>query len=350
MSEVTDAELSSDVDPSLESNRMQDKISEKTGEETPENRRLVPVSIRARYMTASIASPVVLGLLMSKTEALPRLPNIALNLLPLLSCPGVGTRQVSEIVEKDQATAAKLLRWVNSSLFGLEGKVESLHRAVTLLGLDAVRSIVLEDALGRTIAPSAVPGISTRTIWRHAAAASVASKFLAGSVRGQVPDVAATAGLLHDIGLLLLITVENKKLEAAIAAARATSEPLIAHEDSVIGFNHQVWGEVFVRLWRLPSTIAFSIGSHHSPLIESFDPLAGILWLADFLVSCIGFPCPDDMIPQAPEEEIEELMGMVGLRPPLKRYITENLVRELVKATQYWPMEKGPSAGICSVS
>jgi HD-like signal output (HDOD) protein len=228
---------------------------------------------------------------------------------------------------------------VNSSLFGLEGKVDSLHRAVTLLGLDTVRSAVLEDALGRSVDLKSLDGFGVPTVWSHAAAASVAAKHLSMSARGTSPDVAATAGLLHDIGLLLLLTTEQKGLDSALKSAREANEPLIAHEDACIGFNHQTWGEVLVRAWRLPEGIALAIGAHHCPMREPFDPLAAILWLADYMISRMGFACPRDIVPWVDLDELEELMHKMGLRPPLDRYITEGLVRELVRATQQWSIE-----------
>jgi HD-like signal output (HDOD) protein len=335
--DIPDVALPSSADPSAAGPATPVAKTDPAGEAVQDpTKRIVPVSIHWSYPTISDAPTEIVEKLRESTSVIPRLPSAAFDLLPLLSQPGAGSRQVAAVVERDQSVAAKLLRWVNSSLFGLEGKVNSVHRAVTLLGFDTVRSIVIEDALCRVVAPEALAGLGARTIWRHAAAVSIASKHLAGSVRGLAPDVAATAGLLHDIGLLLLLTIEHEKLESAMKLSRDANQPLIGCEDSVLGYNHQIWGEILVRTWRLPESIAGAIGSHHSPMKEPFDPLAGVLWLADYLASRMGFACPEDRLPWTEEGEIEELMTRVGLKPSLNRYITETMVRELVNSTKYW--------------
>jgi putative nucleotidyltransferase with HDIG domain len=331
-----DIALPVDIDPLLAKLDEHVDTAAQQAEETEAENPTVFVSTHADYLSASEISQPTLEALRNITESLPRLPSVSLDMLPVLSCRGAGSKQIAAIIERDQATAAKLLRWVNSCQFGLEGKVMSLHRAVTLLGIDTIRSVVLEDSLSRINPRLSVPGISQQTIWLHTTAVSIISKALAGWVRGQTPDVAGTAGLLHDIGILLMMMTERKKLEQAIADARAANEPLIAHEDAVIGFNHQTWGEVFIRAWRLPEEIACGIGSHHSPMREPFNPLSGIIWLADYLASRIGFPSVDNFIPSVDEGEIVELMDALGLQPPLDRYVTENLARELVIATRYW--------------
>jgi HD-like signal output (HDOD) protein len=342
--EVPDVSLPVEIDPSLacSPDPEETKAEEVAGEtEAPQ---AISVSVYANYPTVSDISPDTVELLYAMAESLPRLPTATLDLLPMLSCHGASSKEVANLIEKDQASAARLLRWVNSSVFGLDEKVHTLHRAVTLLGLDTVRSLIIEDSLNRDLPAIHSTGIDIRTIWRHASAVSVISKSLAGSVRRLIPDVAATAGLLHDIGLLLLIAAETGKLDMAVARSIAANEPLIAHEDEVIGFNHQAWGQIFVQAWKLPDEIAISIGSHHSPMREPFNPLTGILWLADYIAGRNGFPCPDGFIPLAEKKEIEELMARIGLQPPLERHLTENLGRELFKATKFWGAPKERSA------
>jgi HD-like signal output (HDOD) protein len=338
---VPDIALPPSVDPGAVPE--QSPVDEPEQVETPveDSSPVLKVSPHDQCLNIRTISPEIKETLETMTAALPRLPHVGLDLLPILAKPGTGTKEVAEVVQRDQVTAARLLRWVNSSMFGLEGQVDSLHRAVTLLGIDIVRSAVLEDAIGRSIAPPAIDGLGPETIWRHAAAVSVASKHLAVSARGISPDVAATAGLLHDIGFLLMLTLERDGFRSALRAARADNQPLIRNEDSCVGFNHQVWGEIFIRSWKLPEAIAIAIGSHHCPLVEPSDPLAALLWLADYIVSKFGFACPEDMIPTAEESEIEELLAVLGLRPSLGHYVTDGLLRELVRATRwYWPSKQ----------
>jgi HD-like signal output (HDOD) protein len=296
--------------------------------------------IRARingdYHTIEDISEETLELLETLNEALPKLPNATLDLMPVLAKPGAGAKEIAAIIERDQSTAARMLRWVNSSFYGLEGKVKSLQRAVTILGIDTVRSVVLEDAFSRGVKFRGLPGLSPHTVWRHAAAASITAKHLARHVRGVEPDVAATAGLLHDIGILLLLILERQNLKGILEVSRDFRESIIENEFDFLGFNHQVWGECFVRAWHLPDEIAAAIGRHHCPMKEPFDRLAAVVWLANYMVSRIGFACPQDQVAIISDEDVEPLTSMLGIRTPVERYITEGMVREIVSATSCW--------------
>jgi len=333
--EVPDVMLPESVTPVAEKSESPEIAA--AAEDSPEEPPKIAVTyvgIYANYLTLSEVSADTVNLLETLTEAIPNLPRVALDLLPVLARPGGGSKEIAQVIEQDQTIAARLLRWVNSSLFGLVDEVDSLQRAVTLLGIDAVRSLVLQNALERSVAPPSLHGLSQRLIWRHASAASVTARHLARSGHRIDPSVAATVGLLHDIGLLLLLTTERRKLDTALICSATTREPLIAHEDAAMGFNHQTWGQSFVRAWHLPEAIAHPIGSHHSPLRDPLDPLTCIIWLADYVISRIGFPCPQHEILEADPAEIATLLRIVGLRPPIDQYISQGLIREVVLATR----------------
>jgi HD-like signal output (HDOD) protein len=308
------------------------------------------VSPQTYYPTIDEVPEETMETLKSITSVMPRLPGVAIDLLPVLSKPGAGAKEVADIVQRDQVAAARLLRWVNSSFYGLEGKVDSLHRAVCILGLDTVRTTVLEESFQRSISVNYISGLAASTVWRHAAAVSICSRHLAIPARGINPGVAATAGLLHDVGLLPMLFLERKKLQEAMDISRVENAPLIACEDRAIGFNHQVLGEIFTRSWNLPEYIATAVGSHHSPMKEPIEPLAIVLWLADYLAARLGFACPAGQMPHCDEAELGELASKIGLRPSLSMYMTEGLMRELVKATNCWPAETDAVEAVVTLS
>lgn len=305
-------------------------------EEEPEPVREIPVSVTGDYMTLKDVPAETLENLELITATLPELPRVAMQLLPMLTRPGVGAKEIATVISRDQTTAARLLRWVNSSFFGLESKVESLHRAVALLGLDTVRSAVMQGAFDQQINPVSIQGMAGTTIWRHASAVSIIAKDFARQVRGIEPDVAATAGLLHDIGFLLMLVMERRSLNIACEQARETFTPMVGCEDAYVGFNHQVMGECFVRAWRLPDVIADAIGKHHSPLKHGFEPLAGILWLADYVASRLDFACPDSQVLVAKDDEIDELLHLLGAKPQLDAMVTDALLKQIIQTTYFW--------------
>ncbi|HDS30481.1 MAG TPA: HDOD domain-containing protein [Firmicutes bacterium] len=299
----------------------------------------IPISVTADFLTINEISPERLESLELVTSNMPEIPRVAMQLMPILSKPGAGAKEIAAIIERDQTSAARLLRWVNSSFYGLESKVESLHRAVALLGMDTVRSAVLQAAFEQHATNISIKGLAGNTIWRHASAVAIIAKEFARQVKGVEPDVAATAGLLHDIGLLLMLVMEKRGIQEATESSQASAEPLVAHEDKIIGFNHQVMGECFIRSWRLPEIIAEAVGRHHTPLKDGFDPLAGVLWLADYIASRLDFPCPLHQVMIAQEDELNEFLKLLGLRPPLDKLVTDGLLRQIVANTHFWSAE-----------
>ncbi len=306
-------------------------------------RHEIPIAINLEIPTFEDKTEETRENLKTITDALPRLPRQEMKLLPMFAQPGIGAKEIATVIQRDQTTAAKLLRWVNSSFYGLEKKIDSLHRAVTLLGVDTVRSAVLQEVFDTQLVPRAVDGLRPQTIWQHASAVGIIAKHLARSVRGVEPDVAATAGLLHDIGLLLLLVLERKTLQEALLLAKQQDKALIVLEDECIGFSHQAMSECFLLSWSLPEVIAKAAGKHHSPMKEPFDAVAGVLWLADYLASRLDFPCPADQVLVAEEEDLNVLLGRLGLKPPLDRHVTDGMLKEVLANTRFWAADQAMS-------
>jgi len=305
--------------------------------------RKVRITTTITYPTAEDIGDDIRELIKSGISCLPKLPGATLEILPLLSKPGCGSKEIAEIIERDQPMAARLLRWVNSSFYGLEMKVSSLHNAVTLLGINVIRSMVLEDSFSRLNRKFEVDGLKLVTIWKHAAAVSCTARHLARQARNVEVNVAATAGLLHDVGLLIMLIMSKDKICDILKASRESDEPMIAHEFNILGANHQIYGELFVEAWNLPNEIRHAVGRHHNPLMEPFSPIVAITWLSDILVSCIGFACPENQVPDVSADEINHVMKLAGLNPPLDRYLTETLAKYLVNSTRFFS-ENGSDA------
>ncbi len=345
--EPPDITLLQNVDPVIESQEIIEEESEEA-EETIQDVECIEISIYSSYHVLDDIPDETIKSLYNLIQALPRLPSVALDVLSILSRPGTGSKEIAKTIERDQSTAARLLRWVNSSLFGIDASVTSLQHAITLLGIDTGRSLVIEDSLGRGTTLVGNNWMGPKVIWRHAAAVSIFSRHLARSVRKVEPDVAATAGLLHDIGLLIMLMTDRRKLKSAVHKSSENLTPLIDVEFDEFGYNHQVVGEVFIKAWGLPEIISLAIGRHHSPMLEPFNNLAAIIWLSDYLATKFGFACPAGRVYPANEDEINELMSRIGMRPPIEHYITENLLRETLKSTQYWGGPTRESDGVAS--
>jgi HD-like signal output (HDOD) protein len=188
--------------------------------------------------------------LAGSVDGLPSLPRIYGDLTAALESPSCRTEEIAAVVCRDPALAAKILQLVNSSFFGLPRQVTSLPEAVTYLGVMTLRSLVLSTEAMSLFRPAAraagldVDALSVRAV----ATATEAARLAAPEDRSD----AFTAGLLSDVGLLLL-------------AAKAPE--LLQRDEATLGFTHGGAGAYLLGLWGLPPRVVEAVAFHHDPAV-----------------------------------------------------------------------------------
>lgn len=195
--------------------------------------------------------------------SLPSLPVVAAELLDLTSDPDVPMRKIAEVVQRDQALAGKVLKTVNSSFYGLSTPCGSIDRAMALLGLNTVKSLVLGFSLVDTTRTAEREGFDLMAHWRRAIVGAVSSREVALLTRAVDGDEAFTAGLFQDIGVLACF-VALKGGFADIVAGHHHAK-WCAIEREALGFTHGEVGEALAKKWKLPASIQAAIGGHHRP-------------------------------------------------------------------------------------
>jgi len=202
-------------------------------------------------------------------ERLPTVPSVYRALNEALLTDGASPELIAEIIQEDVAMSAKLLQLVNSAFFGLARETANLRQAVRYLGLGTIRSLVLShslfEQLGRSDAALAEQG------HLHAlASARIARQLLKGSPEA---ELAFTAGLLHDVGALVLASQLPEEYAAICQAAASTMRPLHVVESEVLGVNHAEAGAYLLALWGLPHEVLDIVGFHHAPwtAVSRFD-------------------------------------------------------------------------------
>ena len=205
-------------------------------------------------------------------DKLPSAPEVAQKMLVLVNKDDVDFRQLAAMIEKDPSLAARLLRIANSALFATRSKVSSVTHAVTMLGAKRVRELVLGLSVWGALDPKSVNGKRYRKqLWTHAATVAAAARILAGK-GGMDGSEAFTAGLLHDIGKLVLGLRLGDTYWAMLDEAHAAGRPAADVEMEAFGCHHGLVGGWLLQLWRLPSGLVDAIALHH----EALDPAFGI--------------------------------------------------------------------------
>jgi putative nucleotidyltransferase with HDIG domain len=201
----------------------------------------------------------------ASTEALPSAPTLYTKLVETLADPDGSVADVGRLVESDIAMCAKVLQLVNSSFFGLGRQISSAREAVIYLGMAPLRALVLSAGAFRAFAPARpIEGFSVEGLEAHSLlVARVASDLLTGK---RESEDAFTAGLLHDVGKLVLAAYGPDDLAAMLAEARASGRPLHFVERERVGVTHAEIGAYLLTLWGLPHRIVEAVAHHHSPI------------------------------------------------------------------------------------
>ena len=202
--------------------------------------------------------------LVSSIDTLPSLPSVYSKLQKKIREPEATLDDVGEIIGQDIAMTAKILQLVNSAFFGLYQKVETPARAVKLLGLDTIKALVLVSGIFSEIkVPEDI--FSAQTLWSHSLTVGTLAKKIAENETDQkdIIDNSYIAGVLHDIGKLILVSKMESYYREATLLARQEHLPFIQAEQKIFKATHCDMGAYLIGLWGFPSDIVEAIGFHH---------------------------------------------------------------------------------------
>lgn len=216
--------------------------------------------------------------------ALPSVPRLYAELTDLLSTGTAGVADAARIVECDIAMSAKVLQLANSAYFGRRSPVTRVAQAVAYLGLEALRALVLQaGALTQFSVHSRIDGFDLEALHRHCSVvARLATKLARDTGTGE--DI-LTAGLLHDIGLLVLASQDPDGLGDDLAIAHAENRPIDQVEHERHGVTHAEVGAHVLALWGLPHTVTEAVAGHHGgPWLKLPFDSVGIVYIANALI------------------------------------------------------------------
>ncbi len=197
--------------------------------------------------------------------ALPSLPEVYAELQEKIKDPECAISDIGEIIEKDLAMSTKVLQLVNSAFYGIFKSIASPARAVSLLGLDTIKALVLGIGIFTEMAPASVKTFSAPALWAHSYTVAMFAKViaLAESPNRSIADDAFIAGIVHDVGKLLLFSsLESQYLEA-LEKATSESISLSEAENQVLGGDHGAVGGYLLGLWGLPGSVVEAATFHH---------------------------------------------------------------------------------------
>ncbi|WP_456473488.1 HDOD domain-containing protein [Desulfolithobacter sp.] len=226
--------------------------------------------------------------LINKFKKIKTLPHIVTRLAELINDPDSTLHDFEEVIRTDPALVARLLTLVNSSYYGLVRKVDSISRAVALLGMKNLHNIAVTDALNAMFSFTLddVDGFSPSRLWLHCVGTAICSKMIAERIFSINGDDAYLCGILHDIGLLVESQVATEEFLKAYEAWDAETDSLVKEEKRLLGTDHGTIGYLLTRSWQLPEPLAEAVRNHHS-VADDIPPrsLLGILQMSQYILS-----------------------------------------------------------------
>lgn len=271
--------------------------------------------------------------LLQKLKTIDDLPTIPTTLVKVLRVTGretTGAEDLARVIVADQSLAAKILKVANSALYSLPRKVDNIHRAVALLGFNEVRDI----SLGVSVFDSLYLPIhgaywNRAQFWEHCFVVGFLSRELAREAGHAAVEDAFAAGLLHDIGKVLLDRHFSEVFRKIIEQADERQASFYEVEQEILGAGHDAIGGYLLSLWNLPDQLVAGISGHHRPSEES-DPTGALVYLANMLAHVGGFPS----MPIEPEMTLDEMLALpetIILRQTGRLPATEQLQNLLMR-------------------
>ena len=218
---------------------------------------------------------------------LPTLPAVITQMISLIDNPKTSARNVSQLISTDQALTAKILKLANSAFYGFPREIATVDLAIVVLGFETVKNLgltvsVLERFSGDGDGETA--DFDRQKFWEHSIGCGVAAKILASKLPYRVPGEAFAAGILHDIGKLILSQYFPNEFSEVLRLARDEDLYIGQAEERVLGVTHADIGSWLAERWNLPKQLEEAIYFHHTPgRLERSPQLPALIHLADFL-------------------------------------------------------------------
>ncbi len=219
--------------------------------------------------------------LVSRLGTLPSFPVLYIKIMQVLESPDSSIETIAEIVAQDPGMTAKILQIVNSAAMGLTRKVGSPFEALQFIGLDTVRSLVLSAHIFSCFERTHLKGFSINRLWDHAIRSGNLARMIMKLEKAEPAEAedAYTAGMLHDIGKLMLAHNLPEKFQDALQRAAERNVPFYEVEADVFGATHAGVAAYLLGLWGLPVPIVEAVAFHHHPErsdLHAFGPLAAV--------------------------------------------------------------------------
>jgi HD-like signal output (HDOD) protein len=242
---------------------------------------------------------------------LPPMPNIILKAREIMEDPGSSLKDLSGVIEHDQAIVARVLALANSAYYGLSGLVSSIQHASILLGQKTLGELITIAASSRLLSKK-LKGyqLNPGDLWKHSLAVALGSRIIAEKKNVELAEDAFIAGLLHDAGKIILDPYVLERKKEFKKLQKTANKGFIEAEKEILGFDHAEVMSRAARFWRYPEAQSTAIRYHHYPMRSGNSVLAYIVYLADFAAKEAGFDSGATSLSSDIDPQTLSIMGL----------------------------------------
>lgn len=236
-------------------------------------------------------------------------PDIYFQINEVLQSPRSSASHIADVVSKDTSLTAKLLKLVNSAFYGFPSKIDTISRAIAILGTNELTTLALGISVLEYFKDIPDSLVDMKGFWVHSIACGVLARILASTKVGLSEERFFVAGLIHDVGRLVMFKRLPFASTQAMLLSRSTRTPLREAEQEILGFDHAAVSGALLKTWKFPATLELPVRHHHAPA-KAMNPLEpAIIHVADVLAIAMQYGSSGSIYVPPLQEQAWETLG-----------------------------------------
>lgn len=221
---------------------------------------------------------------LSAVGNLPSIPHIITEVSQMLDDENTSASDLCKVISQDQSIATRILSVANSPMYGIPRRVATIDFAIVIIGLEHIRSLLLALSMMEMFKAKNSADWNHNDYWKHSLMVGTTAKKIADDLHYPKSGEVFTAGLLHDLGLLVLHKYMPRDFKNILDLVKKDNVPYLQAEKMVLGFTHEDIAEYLFEKWNFPSFINDAVLYHHSPSLSQNNPvLASLIHLVDYV-------------------------------------------------------------------
>ncbi|MBW2062246.1 MAG: HDOD domain-containing protein [Deltaproteobacteria bacterium] len=274
--------------------------------------------------------------ILARLEGLPSLPVTVAAILEVLNNPESSAQELSEALSYEQSLASRVLKLVNSAYYGFPRRIDTLSKAVTILGYNSIRNIILVTSIFDSLDKgSKARSLDRKGFWQHALGCGAAAQVMGTKLGFRQGEELFLAGLLHDIGKVILDAFLHEEYSQVLKVCQEENLLLFEAEEQVLGVTHEDFGCWLAETWNLPYNLTEAISHHHEPPeSKEYFIITSLVHIGDILTRALEVGHGgDDLIPAINRQAWVALK----LNPAFLQDLIEDFENKLQQAQDFMP-------------